>query len=295
MAGVGGPGHTLKANMKQLSTFNTCKNPNRTGGFTLIELLVVIAIIAILAALLLPALSSVKNRTQMVTDINNCRQTMLSAIMYGNNSNEHLPQPGWNMYVKNWAANSMNATVNPMVLGPGAGGTVANYNALYPQQVLAFRSGQLGSYLQSPTILLCPADVPNGNYYLRQQYLTSYVWNGGVVKYEAPGAANDTVKFSDPNMPGTHILMWENDETLVPPNFPGQWNDFSNFPDQGISRRHGDGATVATLDGGATRMDMRDFYHLAGTYPNGTPQGGGGAGTGRGYASPPAPNDLWWF
>jgi prepilin-type N-terminal cleavage/methylation domain-containing protein len=70
---------------------NTRENNSRHNGFTLIELLVVIAIIAILAALLLPALAGVKNRSQMVADVNNCKQILLSCIMYGNNSNEQLP------------------------------------------------------------------------------------------------------------------------------------------------------------------------------------------------------------
>ncbi len=57
------------------------------GGFTLIELLVVISIIAILAALLLPALARAKYKGMRSACINNIRQQYLSQIMYADDSN----------------------------------------------------------------------------------------------------------------------------------------------------------------------------------------------------------------
>src|SRR5690349_12875423 len=71
------------------------------GGFTLVELLVVIAIIALLAALLLPALRGARDRAKEASCTSNIRQLYTLFNVYGDDNNQYLPA-AWYITERMW-------------------------------------------------------------------------------------------------------------------------------------------------------------------------------------------------
>ena len=226
----------------------TYLNPSvRERAFTLIELLVVIAIIAILAAMLLPALSQAKNRAQETTDLNNNRQLLLGMTMYATDQNDILPGCGWGEADNCWAY-----AANMPTYGNA---TPTTFSIDYSNQVNYLRRGQLFPYVKTEKVFLCPADKVDGLYYQRYVYITSYVWNGAVCGYGHLATSKGQGSYKISQFKPLSIVQWEADEKT-----PFYFNDASSYPDEGISGRHGKGATVAEVSGSTEKIVLAQYY-----------------------------------
>jgi prepilin-type N-terminal cleavage/methylation domain-containing protein len=216
-------------------------NSGKKNGFTLTELLVVIAVIAILAALLLPALSKSKSRTQTIACLNNVRQLSTCWQLYTGDNNDLL-------------------VPNDNIAGGATGPSWCQGTGILETNTMVIESGLLFAYNRSTVLYHCPADVStvvslsgtrlpqlrNRSYNLSQSV------NGDPTAWLATHIPNFN-RFSQINGPGPSqclVFIDENEDTMLDTHFGmptanyGNTNQWWDMP----ANRHVQGAILSFAD-----------------------------------------------
>ena len=235
--------------------FNVKSRRISLKGFTLVELLVVIAIIAVLMAILLPALNRAREQGKRAVCLNNVHSLTLGWMLYCDDWDEYLPQ-AYTRLTTGWIREI-----------PGPGYRIKPDEAPRDLQLKALREGSLFPYLKSIDIYRCPV-APQKEFrtYSITHAMNGFAgesWGGGKIikqRTEFTHPANRIVFLDD------YVRDWDAC-WMVWWSKPSWWNT--------TPIRHGYGNVFSLADGHAEWWkweDQRTITRAIISYENGSPE-----------------------
>ncbi len=242
---------------RNASPFPVLQPGARWRAFTLIELLVVVGIIALLASLLLPALSRGRERAQTVACLSNLKQLQLAFALCTDDHDDVMPPNNYVFTIGGPGATNASGKYEDSSWCPGDVTVDTNYANV--------RLGVLFPFLTTPRIYRCPSDPSTitdtaGNTVPRTRSYNLSIWINCKLEPGSYRRAGDAPRVTD-----FFTFIDTHEDGIVDPTFglyqaDSWWGDF--WIDQ-PANRHSQGANLAFLDGHVEHWVWRapkEFY-----------------------------------